>query len=387
MNSLDPKGATVYSMIVGIPKEIKDNENRAGITPAGTFTLISAGHRVLVEKGAGEGSGFSDEEYEKMGAETVPTPQEVYERSEMILKVKEPLECEYDFLREDQILFTYLHLANEPVLTQELVTRKVVAVAYETVQLPNGSLPLLTPMSEVAGRMAVQVGAWLCQKPNGGCGVLLGGVPGVAPAKVAIIGGGIVGTNSAKMAVGLGAQVTVLDVSVDRLRYLDDIFRGRLTVAMSHPFNLAEAAAEADLLIGAVLIPGARTPKLVTEDMVKSMKPRSVIVDVAIDQGGLVETIKAPTTHAHPTFEKHGVIHYAVSNIPGAVPRTSTIALTNVTIKYALAIANMGWKRAAREDPSLAKGVNVAEGHIVCKAVGEAHGLTYHAPESLERAI
>jgi len=363
-------------VIVGVPKEIKDNENRVGLTPSAAHTLVAAGHRVLIQQGAGDGSGFLDQEYAGAGAEVVPTAQEVYERAEMIVKVKEPLKPEYALLREGQILYTYLHLAAEPVLTEVLANRKVVAIAYETVQLPNGSLPLLTPMSEVAGRMAVQVGAWFCQRPNGGLGVLLGGVPGVFPAKVVIIGGGTVGTNAAKMALGLGAQVTVLDVSVERLRYLDDIFGGRLHTAMSNPYNISEKSAEADLLIGAVLIPGARAPKLVTEAMVENMKPRSVIVDVAVDQGGSVETIKGPTTHSDPVFEKHGVIHYAVANMPGAVPRTSTIALTNVTVKYALDIANKGWKKAVTDDPCLAKGVNVAEGRVVCKPVAEACGMT-----------
>lgn len=362
-------------MIVGIPKEIKDNENRVGLTPAGSFSLVKAGQKVLLEKGAGEGSGFLDEEYKKAGADIAPTAREVFERADMIMKVKEPLEPEYDLLREGQILYTYLHLAAESMLAQVLVKRKVVGIAYETVQLPNGSLPLLTPMSEVAGRMAVQAGAWFCQRPNGGLGVLLGGVPGVVPAKVTIVGGGAVGTNAAKMAVGLGAQVTILDINVERLRYLDDIFAGRLQTAMSNPYNLAERAKETDLLIGAVLIPGARAPKLVTEEIVKTMKPRSVIVDVAIDQGGCVETIKGPTTHSNPVFEKHGVIHYAVANIPGAVPRTSTMALNNVTVRYALDIARKGWKQAVREDPCLAKGVNTAMGRVVCRPVAEACGM------------
>jgi len=291
------------------------------------------------------------------------------------MKVKEPLPSEYGMLRDGQILFTYLHLAPDPALTQALLSAGTVGIAYETIQTDDGALPVLIPMSEVAGRMAVQIGAWLLQKPSGGRGVLLSGVPGVPPADVVIIGGGTVGTNAAKVALGMGARVTILDINQERLRYLDDIFGQRLTTLFSNRYSLTEAVSRADLLVGAVLIPGARAPRLVTEEMVKGMKPRSVIVDVAIDQGGSVETITRATSHSDPTYEIHGVVHYAVPNIPGAVPRTSTIALTNSTLKYALAIANKGWKRAVDEDDALAKGVNTAYGKLVCRPVAEAQGL------------
>ncbi len=361
-------------MIVGIPKEIKANENRVAATPGGVAAMVKAGHRVLVEKGAGAGSGFPDDEYVAAGA-NMAGADEVFGGAELILKVKEPLPPEYHRFRPGQVLFTYLHLAPEPDLTRMLMEREVAAIAYETVQLPDGSLPLLTPMSEVAGRMATQVGANLLCAPYGGRGVLLGGVPGVPPAEVAIIGGGVVGTNAAKIALGMGASVVVLDVSADRLRYLDDIFAGRLITMMSNEFNVAAAARRADLLIGAVLIPGARAPRLVTEEMVKTMKAGSVIVDVAIDQGGCVETIDRVTTHAQPTYTRHGVVHYSVANMPGAVPRTSTFALTNATLPYALSIAGKGLKRAAFEDPCLARGINVCGGHVVYEAVAQAHAL------------
>ncbi len=362
-------------MRVGVVKEIKPYENRVALTPAGVTAMVTAGHEVYVEKDAGKGSGFEDEAYVACGARVLPTAADVFATCDMIMKVKEPLPPEYELFREGQILFTYLHLAPEPELTRKLMEKKVVAIAYETVELPNRSLPLLTPMSEVAGRMSVQIGAHFLEKAWGGRGILLGGVPGVPPAEVVILGGGTVGTNAAKMAMGLGANVTILDISADRLRYLDDVFYGRLKTLMSNEYNIAEAVARADLLIGGVLIPGARAPKLVTEAMVKNMKPGSVIVDVAIDQGGSIETIDRVTTHKDPIYEKHGVIHYSVANMPGAVPRTSTFALTNVTLPYALQLANKGWRRALQENPALAKGANVVGGHVVYEAVAEAHGL------------
>ncbi|MBO8137579.1 MAG: alanine dehydrogenase [Desulfotomaculum sp.] len=364
-------------MKIGVPKEIKDNENRVAITPAGVQTLVRHGHEVYIEKSAGVGSGINDEDYMAVGAKMLDTPAEVFETADMIVKVKEPQPQEYPLFKEGQILFTYLHLAPEPELTRALMEKKVVGIAYETVQLADGSLPLLTPMSEVAGRMSIQIGAQFLEKPKGGMGVLLGGVPGVPPAEVVIIGGGVVGTNAAKMAIGMGAQVTIVDISVERLRYLDDIFGGRIKTLKSNSFNIAEAVKYADLLIGAVLIPGAKCPHLVTEEMVKTMKKGSVIVDVAIDQGGSIETIDRVTTHSNPVFEKHGVMHYSVANIPGAVARTSTFALTNVTMPYALTLANKGFLKAVKEDPALAKGVNVIDGHCTYKAVAEAHNLPY----------
>jgi len=371
-------------VIIGVPKEIKNNENRVAITPAGVQAFINNGHTIVIEKSAGEGSGITDKDYEAAGAKILPDNKAVYAEAEMIMKVKEPLPEEFPLFKENQILFTYLHLAPEPELTKMLIEKKVVSIAYETVQLDNGTLPLLTPMSEVAGRMSIQVGAQFLEKPKGGRGVLLGGVPGVAPAKVVIIGGGIVGTNAAKMAVGLGADVTVLEKNVDRMRYLDDIFGNTIKTVMSNSFNIAEAVKTADLLVGAVLIPGARAPRLVTEDMVKTMQPGAVIVDVAIDQGGSIATIDRVTTHSNPVYEKFGVIHYSVANMPGAVARTSTFALTNVTLPYALDIANKGWRQAVTEDRALAKGVNVVNGKITYEAVAKAHNLEY---VPLEQAI
>lgn len=364
-------------MIIGVPKEIKDNENRVGLTPAGVSAYIQAGHRVLVETQAGIGSGFSDEDFSAAGAEILDSAEEVWQQAEMICKVKEPLPAEYKFFRENLILFTYLHLAPERELTEQLRAKKVVAIAYETIQTDDGSLPLLMPMSEVAGRMSVQIGAQFLEKPHGGKGVLLGGVPGVPPAHVVIVGGGIVGTNAAKMAIGLGAQVTILDINANRLRELDDLFQGRLRTLMSNHYNIAQAVKDADLLIGAVLIPGARAPKLVTEEMVKSMSPGSVIVDVAIDQGGSIETVDRITTHSEPTYVKHGVVHYAVANMPGAVPRTSTIALSNVTIPYGLQLANKGVRAAITQNRALARGVNVLNGHVVYEAVATSLNLPY----------
>jgi alanine dehydrogenase len=368
-----------FNMFIGVPKEIKNNENRVALTPAGVEAFKKAGHHVLIETGAGLGSGFTDEEYIASGAEIIPTHTGVFAAADMIIKVKEPLPGEYDLFKEEQILLTYLHLAPEPELTRALMKKRVIGIAYETIQLPDGSLPLLTPMSEVAGRMSIQIGAQFLEKPHGGKGILLGGVPGVPAAKVTIVGGGIVGTNAAKMALGLGADVTILDLRAPRLRYLDDIFGARIKTLMSNSYNLKQAVSEADLVVGAVLIPGAKAPKLVTEEMVKSMKPGSVIVDVAIDQGGCIETIDRVTTHAEPTFVKHGVVHYSVANMPGAVARTSTFALTNVTLPYALEIANKGYLRAMKENPSLAKGVNVIDGKLTYQAVADALNLEYTA--------
>lgn len=370
-------------MIIGVPKEIKNNENRVALTPGGTAMLTANGHQVLIESGAGGGSGFPDEDYAKEGGEIVPETAEVWRRADMIMKVKEPLESEFGFFREGLTLFTYLHLAAEPKLTEALVQSKMTSIAYETIQLPNGSLPLLTPMSEVAGRMSVQVGAQFLEQFYGGRGILLGGVPGVPPADVIILGGGTVGTNAAKIALGMGANVVVIERNAERLRYLDDVFHGRIRTLMSNPYNIANAVQKADLLIGAVLIPGAKAPKLVTEDMVKTMKPGAVIVDVAVDQGGSIATVDRVTTHSQPTYEKHGVIHYAVANMPGAVPRTSTLALTNVTISYAMEIAAKGVMRALYANPPLKHGVNTYQGHVTHAAVAEALGLSYTGLDAL----
>ncbi|WP_303981876.1 alanine dehydrogenase [Niallia circulans] len=369
-------------MIIGVPKEVKNNENRVALTPAGIVSFINAGHRVLVEKDAGVGSSFTNEAYINAGAEIIENGEDVWAQAEMIMKVKEPLPSEYVYFREGLILFTYLHLAAEPELAEALKDKGVIAIAYETV-VANKTLPLLTPMSEVAGRMAAQIGSQFLQKSNGGKGILLAGVPGVSRGKVTIIGGGVVGTNAAKVAIGLGADVTIIDLSADRLRQLDDIFGNQIKTLMSNPFNIAEAVAEADLLIGAVLIPGARAPKLVKEDMVKAMKPGSVIVDVAIDQGGIVETVDHITTHDDPTYTKYGVVHYAVANMPGAVPRTSTIALTNVTVPYTLQIANKGVFKAIFENESLKLGLNVANGEITYEAVAKDLAYNFVSPEKV----
>lgn len=363
-------------MLIGVPKEIKNNESRVAITPAGVHALSLTGHQVVVEKSAGEGSGIADQEYIDAGAQVLDSAEDVW-NADMIIKVKEPIASEYEYFKAGQILFTYLHLAREPELTKMLMEKQVVGIAYETIQLDNASLPLLTPMSEVAGRMAIQIGAQLLEKPNGGKGVLLGGVPGVTPANVTIIGGGIVGINAARMAVGLGAGVTIIEQSPSRLREIDAAFNGRVRTLASNPFNIANSVAKADLLVGAVLIPGARAPHLVTEDMVKAMSPGSVIVDVAIDQGGSIETIDRVTTHSNPTYVKHGVIHYSVANIPGAVARTSTYALTNVTLGYALEIANKGYFKAIQDNRSLRKGINVINGKLTYKAVAEALNIMY----------
>ncbi|OXM83632.1 alanine dehydrogenase [Paenibacillus rigui] len=363
-------------MIIGVPKEIKNNEHRVGLTPSTAASFHQAGHEVWVETNAGYGIGFTDQDYLGAGARIVSSAREAWS-ADMVVKVKEPLPEEYGYFREGLILYTYLHLAPELKLTRALVDSKVTAIAYETIQLDNGSLPLLMPMSEVAGRMSIQIGAHFLERAHGGKGVLLSGVPGVEPAKVAIIGGGIVGTNAAKMAVGLGADVRIVDINADRLRQLDDLFQGRVKTVMSNPYNIMEAVRQADLVIGAILIPGARAPRLVTEAMVKQMSPGSVIVDVAIDQGGSIETIDRITTHDQPTYEKHGVVHYAVANMPGAVARTSTLALTNVTVPYGLQIANKGFRQAALDNKALAKGINVICGQVACKAVAEAHAYAH----------
>jgi len=362
-------------MIIGVPKEIKKQEYRVALTPAGADALVRAGHRVMVENGAGEESGFRNSDYQAAGASIARFVPELWENSEMIVKVKEPLSSEYRYFRPDLVIFTFLHLAADKPLTLALMEKKVVAIAYETVEHPNGSLPLLTPMSEIAGRLSVQAGMTFLEKPQKGRGVLLGGVAGVHPGSVVILGAGVVGTNALKRAVGLGARVTVIDKNLDRLRYLDDLFHGRIESLASNRYNIAEAVSQADLVIGAVLIPGALTPHLVTEDMVRSMLPASVIVDVSIDQGGCIETMDHPTTHDAPVYIKHGVLHYAVANIPGAVPRTSTVALTNATLAYIEALARKGWKDAALEDPAFAKGINVLNGQVVYSAVAQAHSL------------
>ncbi|MEK3935447.1 alanine dehydrogenase [Sporosarcina sp. FSL W7-1349] len=369
-------------MRIGVPKEIKNNENRVAMTPAGVLTLQSAGHEVVIQTGAGLGSSFTDEEYASAGAKIVETAAEAWD-ADMVMKVKEPIASEYGYFREGMILFTYLHLAPEFELTKALVDKKVTGIAYETVQLPNNSLPLLSPMSEVAGRMATQIGAQYLEKTKGGKGILLAGVPGVSRGKVVVIGGGQAGANAARVAIGMGAQVTVLDLSVDRLRQLDDIFGNDIQTLVSNPFNIAESVKEADLVVGAVLIPGAKAPKLVSEEMVKSMKPGSVLVDIAIDQGGIFATSDRVTTHDDPVYVKHGVVHYAVANMPGAVPQTSTTALTNVTVPYALQIANKGYRQACLDNPALLKGINTLAGHITYGAVAEAQGLEYVSADEL----
>ena len=370
-------------MRIGCPKEIKPQEGRVGLTPAGADALVRAGHQVFMEHNAGIESGFSDEEYVSVGAQILATPAQVYQQADMIIKVKEPLAPEYELLREGQILFTYLHLAPDPGQTQALLRKKVTAIAYETVQLADGSLPLLAPMSEVAGRLSVQIGAHLLESNCGGRGVLLGGVTGVERANVVIVGGGNVGLNAARAAIGFGANVTVLDVNTKRLAYLDDIFGGRAQTLLSNSYNIANAVKNADLVVGCVLIPGGRTPKLVTEEMVQTMRPGTVLVDVAIDQGGSIETIDRITTHHDPYFVKHGVLHYSVANMPGAVPRTSTMALTGATLPYALKIANMGAEAACKADPALMKGLNTYSGHLTFKAVAEAQELEYTDPATL----
>lgn len=364
-------------MIIGVPKEIKNNENRVAITPAGVHLLINNGHKVIIEESAGVGSGIEDNDFITAGAEIIEKAADLFMKADIIVKVKEPLESEYSLFKVGQILFTYLHLAPNSTLTKALIDKKITGIAYETVQLKNGSLPLLTPMSEVAGRMSIQIGANLLQKYNGGSGVLLGGVSGVLPGEVVIVGGGIVGINAAKMAVGMGARVTILDINKSRLAYIDDIFNGRVSTLVCNEYNIVEIAKTADLLIGAVLVAGARAPKIVSTKAVKSMKKGSVIVDVAIDQGGSVETIDRITTHDNPSFEKFGVIHYSVANMPGAVPKTSTYALTGSTLPYLLAIANKGAEKAMLQDESLLLGLNTYKGYVTYKAVADSLDLEY----------
>jgi alanine dehydrogenase len=369
-------------MKIGVPKEIKANESRVALIPASIEILKGHRHSVLVEKNAGLASGFTDEDYKKAGAEIISNASIIYETADMIIKVKEPLPQEYDLVREGQIVFTYFHFAASQELTLAMIKTKCIAIAYETVQDELGNLPLLIPMSEVAGRMAIQEGARYLEKLYGGKGILLGGVPGVEPASVVILGGGIVGSNAAKIAAGLGAKVTILDINLDRLRYLDDVMPKNVITIMSNPANIRRAISEADLLVGAVLIPGAKAPKLVTRDMLKLMKKGSVVVDVAVDQGGCVETIK-PTTHDNPIYEIDGVIHYGVANMPGAVPMTSTIALTNATLPYAIQIANHGFPKVAKINPSISKGVNIAYGKVTFKGVAESFHLAYTPIEEI----
>lgn len=364
-------------MNIGIPKEIKNNENRVAITPAGVHALATLGHKVIIEKSAGEGSGITDEEYAAAGAVIYSKASEVFDEAELIVKVKEPIESEYGLFKEGQALYTYLHLAPNPALTNMLLEKKITGIAYETVQLANGSLPLLSPMSEIAGRMSIQIGANMLQKYNGGAGILLGGVPGVLPAEVLIIGGGVVGTNAAKMAVGLGARVTVMDLNINRLMYLDDIFGGRISTLVYNEYNAAEMVKKADLLVGAVLVAGAKAPKTVSEEMVKSMKKGSVIVDVAIDQGGSIATIDRATTHDNPCYERCGVIHYSVANIPGAVPKTSTYALTNATLPFLVQLAQKGIEKALLEDEALLLGLNTYQGMITYEAVAKCMKSKY----------
>ncbi len=363
-------------MIIGVPKEIKSNEERVAVVPAGVEMLVQKGHTVLVQKDAGVGSGFSDEHYKSAGAEIVDSPGEIFERADMIVKVKEPLPEEYPLIREGQIVFTYFHFAASRELTEAIMRSKCVAIAYETVEAEDGSLPLLIPMSEVAGRMSIQEGARYLERLHGGIGVLLGGVPGVEPANVVIIGGGHVGTNAAKIAAGLGARVWIMDINLDRLRYLDDVMPKNVITVMSNPENIRKAIQTADLVVGAVLIPGAKAPRLVTRDMLKLMKKGSVIVDVAVDQGGCVETIH-PTTHNDPVYEIDGVVHYGVANMPGAVPKTSTVALTNATLQYVMQIADTGYPDCFLKYPAIAKGANIVNGHITYKNVAEAFSLPY----------
>ena len=363
-------------MIVGLPKEIKDNEYRVGLTPAGARALSDAGHKVVVERSAGEGSGFEDGLYEKAGAQILGSADEVWATGEMIVKVKEPIKPEYPRMREGQLLFTYLHLAPDKPLTEELLKRKVSGIAYETITDRRGGLPLLTPMSEVAGRMAIQVGAHYLEKMSGGRGILLGGVPGVPAARVVIIGGGVVGTNAAKIAVGMGAHVTIIDNNLERLRELDDIFLSKISTLASSAYMIHDAVSQADLIVGAVLVPGASAPRLVTRSMLKDVPNGAVIVDVAVDQGGCIETTH-PTTHSDPTYYVEGVLHYCVANMPGAVPRTSTFALTNATLPYALRLANRGFFAAIAGDPGLKAGVNTYAGHCTYEAVATSQGLKY----------
>lgn len=361
-------------MIIGVPKEIKNNENRVALTPAGAQELIKRNHTVYLQASAGEGSGFLDSEYEGAGVIILPTIEHIYEISEMIMKVKEPIEAEYPLIKEGQLIFTYFHFASYEPLTKAMIESNAICLAYETVERKDKSLPLLVPMSEVAGRMSVQEGAKYLEKPLKGRGILLGGVPGVRPAKVLILGGGVVGTNAAKIAAGFGADVTIMDLNLQRLRYLDDVMPANVNTFMSNEYNIRELISSHDLIIGAVLIPGAKAPNLITRDMLKDMTPGTVLVDVAVDQGGCIETCK-PTTHQDPTYVIDDVVHYCVANMPGAVPYTSTLALTNATLPYALQLANKGWKKACLENEELKLGLNIIHGQIVYKAVAEAFNL------------
>jgi alanine dehydrogenase len=363
-------------MIIGVPKEIKNNENRVALTPAGAKELIKRGHQVYVQQSAGLGSGFSDQDYSAAGASLLPSIEATYQIAEMIMKVKEPIESEYNLIKPNQLLFTYFHFASYEPLTKAMVASKAICLAYETVEKADRSLPLLVPMSEVAGRMAIQKGANYLEKPLGGRGILLGGVPGVLPAKVLILGGGIVGTQAAWMAAGLGADVIIMDLSLPRMRYLADVMPANVKTMMSNEFNIREQIKQADLIVGAVLIPGAKAPHLITKDMLKDMKKGAVVVDVAVDQGGCIETCK-PTTHENPTYVIDDVVHYCVANMPGAVPYTSTLALTNATLPYAIQLADKGWKKAAQENTDLVPGLNVIQGDIVYKAVAEAFNMPY----------
>lgn len=363
-------------MIIGVPKEIKNNENRVALTPAGAKELIKRGHSVYVQHTAGEGSGFPDSEYETAGAKILPTIEATYEIAEMIMKVKEPIESEYKLIKENQLLFTYFHFASYEPLTMAMIESKAVCLAYETVEKTDRSLPLLVPMSEVAGRMAIQKGANYLEKPLKGRGILLGGVPGVLPAKVLILGGGIVGTQAAWMAAGLGADVTIMDVSLPRMRYLADVMPANVKTIMSNEYNIRKLIKDSDLIVGAVLIPGAKAPHLITRDMLKEMKPGTVLVDVAVDQGGCIETCR-PTTHENPTYIIDDVVHYCVANMPGAVPYTSTLALTNATLPYAMQLADKGWKKAAQDNADLVPGLNVINGEVVYEAVAQAFNLAY----------
>lgn len=363
-------------MIIGVPIEIKNNENRVALTPAGVVELKKHGHTIYVQHNAGNGSGFEDFEYEEAGATILQTIEEVYGIAEMIIKVKEPIESEYKLIKENQLLFTYFHFASSEPLTVAMIKQKAVCLAYETVEKTDRSLPLLIPMSEVAGRMAIQQGAKYLEKPLKGKGVLLGGVPGVPPGKVLILGGGIVGTQAAKMAAGLGARVTIMDVSLPRLRQLDDIMPPNVTTIMSNQYNIKEAIKDVDLIVGAVLIPGKKAPHLITKEMLKTMKAGTVVVDVAVDQGGCIETCK-PTTHENPTYVIDDVVHYCVANMPGAVPYTSTLALTNATLPYAIQLANKGWRKACADNEELKKGLNIVNGKVVYQAVADDHNLPF----------
>ncbi|CAN1526633.1 Ald Alanine dehydrogenase [Flavobacteriaceae bacterium] len=373
-------------MIIGVPKEIKNNENRVALTPAGVAEMKNNGHSVYVQATAGEGSGFADEEYTEAGAVILPTIEEVYSIAEMIIKVKEPIASEYPLIKKNQLLFTYFHFASSEPLTHAMIERQAICLAYETVEKTDRSLPLLVPMSEVAGRMSIQEGAKYLEKPLKGRGILLGGVPGVPPAKVLVLGGGIVGTQAAKMAAGLGAQVTIMDVSLPRLRQLDDIMPANVMTQMSNNYNIRKAILDTDLIIGAVLIPGAKAPHLITRDMLKLMRPGTVLVDVAVDQGGCIETC-TPTTHEDPTFIIDDIVHYCVANMPGAVPYTSTLALTNATLPYAVQLANKGWQKACAENEELKKGLNIASGKILYKGVADAWNLPFNEELVLENTV